>query len=130
MTVLGQKEISMANQRLYVIDKLPEGSEKRAQVSVMSDEEFELRFFTAWHYMLYECFMPELHSILNKYCTGLPEDNSLVKRAEYIYVLADTSDTYDGVMCFILELIIEAACQGMCDLECELRALATKIYRF
>ena len=118
------------NQRLYVIDKLPEGSEKRAQVSAMSDEEFELKFFTAWHYMLYERFMPELHSILSKHCTGLPEDNSLVKRAEYAYVLADTSDTYDGVMCFILELIIEAACQGMYDLECELRALAAEIYRF
>ena len=118
------------NQRLYVIDKLPEGSEKRAEVSAMSDEEFELKFFTAWHYMLYECFMPELHSILNKYYTGLPEGNSRVKRVEYVCVLADTSDTYDGVMCFILELIIEAACQGMCDLECELIALATEIYRF
>lgn len=120
----------MVNQRLYVIGKLPEGSEKRVQVSAMSDEEFELKFFTAWHYMLYECYMPKLHSILSKYCTELPEDNSLVKRAEYIYVLADTSDTYDSVMCFILELIIEAACQGMCDLECELRALAADIYRF
>ena len=130
MTVLGQKEITMVNERIYALGSLPVGSEKRAQILSMSEQEFRDTYGTAWSFMLHEHYAPELYRILCKYCTELPEDNGLVKHAEGIYELVDATDTYDGIMCFILETIVEAACQGMCDLECELRALATEIYRF
>ena len=124
------KEITMLDQRMYVIGKLPEDSEKRKQLLAMSAEEFETRFYTAWHYMLHECFMPELYSILKKYCTELPEDSSLVKQAERVYTLVDATDTYDGLMCFIAELIVEAACAGACELVSDLIAFASTVYNF
>ncbi len=120
----------MKEERIYVLGKLPEGSEKRAQVLTMSEQEFRDRFGTAWSYMLHEYYAPELYKLLNQYCTELPEDNGLIKHAEGIYELVTASDTYDGIMCFILETIVEAACQGMCDLECALIALASDIYNF